>query len=133
MKCRKLLIFAVLFIIVASGCSKDKLNKANVDEEIFEEGKQIVKLYAQAHNGEDKWREASGASQAFLEKYREDAESKLEVNDLFFVHAIELLNIQYMSYEIQKDIDELTGGSVSGRKKEEIKKSLLQFKDEYGI
>ena len=63
---KKLIILFSLLIIFISGCSKDN-NKANLDEEMFEEGKQVVKLYAQAYNGdEDAGSEASNLADSFF-------------------------------------------------------------------
>lgn len=120
------IIFLAFFILLVSGCSSSggDTNKANLNEEMFDEGKQVVKLYAQQYNGEDVGSELSDSVESFLSSYADNYSSE---NEEYFVSSIELLKAKYEVYIIKQAIGEGEGT------KEEIKELLLRFKDEFGI
>lgn len=132
MSYKKLFIFFFVLLLIG-GCSKNT-NKANIDEKIFSEGEQIVKLYAKAYNGDDDAGEkADDLAKSFLKKYDEDTYSFSSTKDKLFVRNIKLLQLKYDTYSIQTVSDMFSGDSDSDATKEEVKNLLLQIKDEYGI
>jgi len=108
-------------------------NKANVNEKIFEEGTQVVKLYAQSYDSEDKNRVSKAAKLAssFLDKY--DTNNYSSEVDKFFVQTIKLLQIEYLVYEMEKTVGKLGKDSDIDSKKAKIQALFLHIKDMFGI
>ena len=127
-----LVIFCILSLTI-SGCSSDK-NIEKLDEELFNDGKQIVKLYAKVYNGDDdSASEASDLVEDFLSSYKND--SNLSESEMQFVYQIEILYLQYRNFMVKSVSEEISGDSVgeSDEFKEEMKNTLLEFKESFGI
>ncbi len=125
-KYKYFIIPLVTLILFISGCSKDR-NKADIDEKMFDEGKQVVKLYSKVYNGEDD-KKVTVATDKYLIKYQ--ASNTLSFHEKLFVGYIRCLELSYQVYASDKAI----GDKPKIRQdREEMKKILLKFKDTFGI
>ncbi|WP_243356871.1 hypothetical protein [Bacillus litorisediminis] len=129
----KKLTIILSFAFLVSACSSDAstdTNKANINGEMFTEGKQIVKLFAEFYNGEDdKGDQAEELATSFLEKF-ENEYSSGSYDEVFYT-SIMALKAQFTSYFLAeytgKDAIEL------GLIKEDIRGTLLVIREDFGI
>lgn len=124
-KYKNLMLLFIAFILI-SGCSKDT-NKANINEKMFEDGKQVVKEYSKVNNGGDD-EKAGALMSSFLQKYEKSSYSS--ENEEYFVKSLKLLDLEYRNYFINKaNGDE----QASSEAKNEMKNTLLKIKNAFGI
>lgn len=131
----KKLIVPLSMLLFLCGCGGDD-NKLELDETLYEEGAQVVKLYASAHqntgDGEAE-KKAADAAEEFLESYESGSYESEEEEE--FVGGIRLLKERFLLFGMQRVLEEM-GGDLEGESeetKEGVKELLLYFKDRFGI
>lgn len=125
---------SLLLGAVLSGCGNGDKNIADLPDDMFEEGKDIVKLYALAYNSieeDDNRYKAEELAGKFLTKYEGNTNND---DEELFVSEIKLLELKNDLIGLAH-INESLSGEDEGveEHKEEVKVTLLEIKERFGI
>lgn len=125
---------SLLLGVLLTGCGNGDKNIANLPDDMFEEGKEIVKLYALAYNEieeEDNRYKAEELAGEFLSKYEGKTEND---NEELFVSDINLLELENDVVGLAQLNESLSGEDEGVEEhKEKVKGTLLEIKEGFGI